>query len=195
MHWLDHYFSGLSSYGTGSLLLLWRSLRRRPDLGRLTDELAIWITLTEQSVALRMENAVEELGSSGLSDDRDLYRFSCHHRHRSNDPDIPQHIVFDILCRTPHLSTFSLQVPRTAEDSRYTYLMRMIASATSARPVASSHDPPVGVSRSLSTLQLCLDPCLPVALKSRTDEEEDMGFDHQDYSPLFSLSSLVRLSC
>jgi hypothetical protein len=176
-----------------SLLLLWRSLRCRPNLGRLA----------RRSVVQNIVNAVKEkLESSRLSDEQDLYRtlIDCHDRHESSELDISQHMVFDILCRTPHLRTFSLQVPRTAEDVHYTYLIRMMAGscgldAISAQPVTLSRDQPLGISRSLTTLQLCLDPCLPAALRSRSDEDEDMGFDHQDYWPLFGLSSLVRLYC
>jgi hypothetical protein len=180
-----------------SLVLLWRTLRRHPNLGSLIHQIACWITLTRDVVIRRTIQAVKEkLELSASPHDQRLYE----NIYKIVQDDVPQVIIFDMLCRTPHLTTLSLQVPRTAEQIDYSYLMKMIANSrhldgTSTPPMMLNHNHSPGLSCSPATLQLCLDPCLPAALKSRADEDEDMGFDHQDYWPLFGISGLVRLHC
>jgi hypothetical protein len=135
----------------------------------------------------------KKLESSPL--DRDLYQ-TLISRH-----DVPQLILFDVLCRSPQLTMLSLLVPRSAEGIEYSALMAMVAGnrrsdETSTPPATLDHDQALGISRSLASIQLCLDRYLPAALRSRGhEEEEDMGFDHQDYWPLLGISNLIRLHC
>ncbi len=97
-----------------SLLLLWRTLKCSPDFGDFVHNLAFWVTLTRQTVANSMMEAMEErLKFSHLTQDQNLYR-TLIDMNGNAECDTPQFIVFDILCRTPHLTTLSLQVPRTA---------------------------------------------------------------------------------
>ncbi|KAI9854839.1 MAG: hypothetical protein M1813_000855 [Trichoglossum hirsutum] len=195
-------FKTIVVWEADSLLLLWRTLRCRPDLSRFVHQMAFWITLTRQSVVKSVTKAAKErLESSDLPQDQNLYRtlVDCHGIHGSVEHDMPQFIVFDVLCRTPHLTMLSLQVPKTLEDIPYVYLMRMIArshdlNVAPARPV-TSYDQSPGVSRFLNSLQLCLDPCPLAVQENRSYRGEDMGFDHQDFWPLFGISSLVRLHC
>ena len=56
-----------------SLLLLWRSLKSRPDLGHLIRQMACWVTLTRETVVHRMMSLVKEKLESSLSA-RDLYQ-------------------------------------------------------------------------------------------------------------------------
>jgi len=180
-----------------SLVLLWRTLRIDPNLGSLIYQMACWITLTREVVVHWTIQAVKKkLELSVSPHDQMLYEDI----HKIVEDDVPQAIIFDILCCAPHLTTLSLQVPRSAENIDYSYLMRMIANGgnldrISTLPMALNHNHSTGLSCSPETLQLCLDPCLPAALKNQADEDEDMGFDHQDYWPLFGISGLIRLHC
>ena len=180
-----------------SLVLLWRTLIRHPNLGSLIHQIACWMTLTRDIVIRHTVQAVEEkLGLSASPRDQRIHEDI----RKIVQDDVPQAIIFDMLCRMTHLLTLSLQVPRTAEQIDYSYLIKIIANSrhlggTSTPPMTFNHNHAPALSCSPATLQLCLDPCLPAALNSRADEIEDMGFDHQDYWPLCGISGLVRLHC
>jgi hypothetical protein len=93
----------------------------------------------------------------------------------------------------------SLLAPRSAEGIEYNALMAMVAGNrqsddTSTAPATLDHNQALEISRSLTSIQLCLDRGLPAALRSLGDDE-DMGFDHQDYWPLLGISNLIRLYC
>jgi hypothetical protein len=103
-----------------SLLLLWSSLKSRPNLGHLMHQMACWITLTrETTVQSMMSLAKEKLESSAPG--RDLYQTL------SGRDDVPQFVLFDILCRSPQLAMLSLLVPRSAEGAECSALMAMVA--------------------------------------------------------------------
>ena len=175
-----------------SLLLLWRSLKSRPDLGHLIRQMACWVTLTRETVVHRMMSLVKE-GLVPSRSTRDLYQ-TLISRH-----DVPQFVLFDILCRSTQLTMLSLLVLRSAEGIEYSALMAMVvgnrqSDDTSTAPATLDHDQALGISHSLTSIQLCLDRSLPAALRSLGDEE-DMGFDHQDYWPLLGISNLIRLHC
>lgn len=179
-----------------SLLFLWRSLKSRPDLGRFIRQMACWVTLTRETAVQRMVNlAKEKLESSPW--DHDLYQ------NLISQPNVPQLVLFDILCRSTQLTMLSLLVPRSRESIEYSALMAMVAENrqlddTSAAPATLGRSQGLGISRSMTSIQLCLDRHLPVALRRSLgyeEDEEDMGFDHQDYWPLLRISNLIRLHC
>ncbi|KFY20970.1 hypothetical protein V491_03273 [Pseudogymnoascus sp. VKM F-3775] len=186
-------FKTIVIWKADSLVLLWRTLRRHPNLGSLIRQMACWITLTRDIVIhWTIQAAKEKLDLSACPQDQRLYNDI----YKVVEGDMPQAIMFDMLCWTPHLTMLSLQVPRTAEDIDYSYLMRILASNGQLdRPMTLNHIHSPGLRCSPATLHLCLDPCLPPALNSREDEDEDMGFDHQDYWPLFGIPGLIRLHC
>lgn len=176
-----------------SLLLLWRSLKSRSGLGHFIRQMACWVTLTRETVVQGMVNlAKKKLEYSPL--DRDLYQNLITQR------DVPQLVLFDILYRSTPLTVLSLLVPRSREGIEYSALMAMIAENrhfddSSATPTTLDHGQGHGISCSLASIQLCLDRHLPAALRSLDEDEQDMGFDHQDYWPLLRTSNLIRLHC
>lgn len=126
--------------------------------------------------------------------DRDLYQ------NLITQHNVPQLILFDILCWSTQLTMLSLLIPRSREGIEYSALMAMIAENqqlddTSATTTTLGHEQGHGISCSAASVQLCLDRHLPAALRSLDEDEQDMGFDHQDYWPLLRTSNLIRLHC
>jgi hypothetical protein len=167
----------------------------RPDLGRLIRQMACWVTLTRETIIQRLMSLAKEKFESCPSY-RNLYQTLI------NQDDIPQLILFDVLCRSPQLTMLSLMVPKTADGIEYSALMTMVArnrqsDNTSTASATGDHDQALGISRSLASIQLCLDLRPPAASRSRGDgrDEQDLGFDHQDYWPLLIMPNVVRVYC
>ncbi|KAF7510607.1 hypothetical protein GJ744_006219 [Endocarpon pusillum] len=174
------------------LLLLWRALNSRLELGHFIRELACWVALTRGTVIQKIISLTEEQLESSPSD-RDLYQ-TIIKRH-----DVPQLLLFEILCRSQQLTMLSLLVPRSAEDMEYSTLMAMIAGSrrsynSSIAMTTQDHDHQLEISHSLTSIELCRDWENSAAWGTE-EYLEDVGFDHQDYWPLLKTSNLIRLHC
>ncbi|KAF1997477.1 hypothetical protein P154DRAFT_524804 [Amniculicola lignicola CBS 123094] len=189
-------FQTIVIWEADSLLLLWQSLKSCSDLGRYILQMACWVPLTREAVVQEMVDlAKKKLEHSPLN--RNLYQ------NLITQHNVPQLVLFDILCRSTQLTMLSLLVPRSREGIQYSALMAMITenrqlNDTSATPTTLGHGQGHGISCSLASIQLCLDRHLSAALMRREEgeqDEQDMGFDHQDYWPLLRTSKIIRLHC
>ena len=176
-----------------SLLLLWRTLRHNPNLGSLVRQISCWITLTwEVIIRQTIQMAKEKLEHSAFPKGQTLYEGLW----MTAEEDVPQVIIFNMLCETPNLKTLSLQVPKAMELIEYKCLMRMIAKSSHLDNLRTlNHNHPFGLRCFPTTLQICRDPCESTTRYAQADEDGDNGFQHQNYWPMYGITGLVGLYC